>query len=82
MSYDNELKGVLFRNNEKRPDKKDADYRGNAKVDGVEYFLDAWVNEPKAGGEKYLSIKFKAKDGPKPKTVEAPPFDDIADLPF
>jgi hypothetical protein len=76
MSYDNELKGVLFKNKEKRPDKKDADYRGNATVGGVEYWLDAWINEPKGGGEKYMSLKLKAKQGDSKPKVEPPPFDD------
>jgi hypothetical protein len=60
--YDNELRGVLFKNKQKRPDKKDADYRGNATINGVEFWLDAWINEPKSGGDKFMSIKFKAKD--------------------
>lgn len=85
--YDNELRGVLFKNKDKRPDKKDADYRGRAQVGNVEYWLDAWINEPKSGGDKFMSIKFKAKDvqpNAQP-AVAAPPkadFDDIAEVPF
>ena len=80
--YDNNQRGVLFRNKEKRDGKKDADYRGNATVEGVEYWLDAWVNEPKSGGDKFLSVKFKAKEqqAPKPTFAAEPEFDDS--LPF
>ena len=78
--YDNELRGVLFRNKDKRPEKKDADYRGKATVEGVDYWLDAWINEPKSGGEKFMAIKFKAKDAQPaaaaPAPVEAPAGDD------
>ena len=82
--YDNELRGALFKNKQKRPEKKDADYRGNATVGGVEYWLDAWINEPKGGGDKYMSIRFKAKDA-QPNAAPAAPepqadFDDA--IPF
>jgi hypothetical protein len=82
--YDNELKGVLFKNKDKRPDKKDADYRGNATIDGVEFWVDSWVNEAKSG-EKYMSLKFKPKEQQRQApAAKAPapesPFDD--DLPF
>ena len=70
--YDNELRGVLFRNKDKRPEKKDADYRGRATVNGVEFWLDAWINEPKSGGDKFMAIKFKAKDV-QPNAQPVPP---------
>lgn len=83
--YDNELRGVLFKNKDKREGKKDADYRGNATVNGVDYWLDAWINEPKNGGDKFMAIKFKAKEAQaapaeKPAPASQPDFDD--DIPF
>ena len=82
--YDNELRGVLFKNKAKREGKQDADYRGKATVGGVDYWLDAWINEPKAGGDKFMSIRFKAKDEqpskPAPAAAAAEPFDDA--IPF
>lgn len=79
--YDNELRGVLFRNEHKRPDKKDADYRGRATVAGVEYWLDAWVNDGQKG--KYMSIKFKAKDASAAEPEPAKPQADFDDsIPF
>ena len=83
MSYDKNLRGALFKNRDKRPDKQDADYRGKCEVEGVEYYIDAWINEPKGGGDKYMALKFKAKEGKapaaKPAKQAAPDFDD--DLP-
>ena len=84
MSYDNNQRGVLFRNNDKRPDKKDPDYRGNATVEGVEYWLDAWLNTNKTDGSKYMALKFKAKEkqSAKPIASEPPEFVDDAEIPF
>lgn len=54
--YDNELSGVLFKNdkdgNEKRPD-----YTGKVQVEGTEYRLAAWVKESNSTGNKFLSLK-------------------------
>ena len=58
MSYDNEKSGVLFKNdkegNEKRPD-----YKGSIQIEGVEYWLSAWIKDGKRG--KFLSLKAEAK---------------------
>lgn len=59
MSYDNEKSGVLFKNdkdgNEKRPD-----YKGSIQIEGVEYWLSAWIKDGKRG--KFLSLKAEAKE--------------------
>ena len=65
--YDNNLTGVLFKNdkqgNEKRPD-----YKGSAEIEGVQYWVSAWVRDTAKG--KCLSMKYERKDGqaaaPKP----------------
>ena len=57
--YDNELKGVLFKNDDKDTDKH-PDYKGSATIEGVEYFMDAWVNTAESG-RKYMSFRFKPK---------------------
>ena len=69
MAYDNELKGVLFKNDEKDGD-TDPDYKGSATVDGTEYWLNAWINEAKESGAKYMRITYKAKET---KRVEKEP---------
>lgn len=68
--YDNNLRGALFKNKQKREGKQDADYRGNVEIDGVGYWVDAWINTPKGGGEKYMALKLKPKQ---PKSEEAAP---------
>ena len=60
--------GSLFRNEKKREGKRDADYAGSATVDGVDYWVDSWINNnPKAEDydpqkKTYLSLKFRPKD--------------------
>ena len=79
--------GALFKNDRKREGKKDADYRGTALIAGVEYYVDAWVNESK-DGRKYLGVKYKPK-GDAPTVVpmvaqqSPPPVDEFDDaIPF
>jgi len=85
--YDNTNSGMARKNRDKREGKKDSEYRGSINVEGREYWLDIWINEggpsSKMPGEKYLSLKIKPKDAPKPaapppKQAEMP--DD--DIPF
>lgn len=86
MAYEQKPEsGSLHRNNRKRPDKKDPDYTGTALIGGVEYYIDAWLNEYRSGenqGKKYFGMKFKAKDGggPGQQSVPQVPADD--DIPF
>ena len=75
--------GTLNKNENKRPDKNDPDYQGQAEVDGVGYWLSAWVKAGPNG--KFLSLSFKPKEqkvaSKSPKRVEDE-FDDGGDLPF
>jgi uncharacterized protein (DUF736 family) len=85
MAYDNSNSGALFKNDDKREGKKDPDYRGQAEVGGVLYWLDAWINESKKDGRKFMSVKFKEKEqrAEKPQKAApaaAPEFND--DIPF
>lgn len=87
--YDNELRGVLFKNDEKEAGSSHADYRGNATIEGVDYFMDVWVNAAESG-RKYMSVKFKAKNkqkqaapAPAPKTQPRSRVEDMdSDVPF
>ena len=74
--------GALNKNENKRPDKNDPDYQGQAEIDGVGYWLSSWVKSGPSG--KFLSISFKPKQpaakAPPKETPKSDDFDD--DLPF
>ncbi len=53
--------GALFKNERKEQDTH-ADYNGNCRIDGHDYWLNAWVKESAKGG-KFFSLSFKRKDG-------------------
>ena len=53
MEYDNELRGVLFRNDRKDKETQ-PDHKGNCQIDGVEYWISAWVNVKPSGRRQVL----------------------------
>lgn len=59
--YDNTNRGVLFRNNRKEEGDKKPEYTGSLNVDGVEFFLDAWLKTSQ-NGAKFMSVSVKRKD--------------------
>ena len=75
MAYDNTNSGILTRNdkggNENRPD-----YRGSINVDGVEYWLSAWIKEGREGtklaGQKYMSLSVQPKEARQDYAAPAP----------
>lgn len=68
MTYDNTNSGMLLRN-ENRENERQPEFKGSLDVEGVQYWISAWVNTGKEGskieGKKYFSIKLTAKDAPK-----------------
>jgi hypothetical protein len=70
VEYDNNLSGVLFKNdkdgNEKRPD-----YKGSAEIEGVQYWVSAWVRDGAKG--KFMSMKYERKDKQQPAAAPAAP---------
>ncbi len=74
---------ILFRNTDKSRD-SDRDYKGEATVGGVKYWLSGWVKEGRKG--KFMTFSFKPKEASstskKSTAAEAAgaPFDD--DVPF
>lgn len=76
--------GALNKNENKRPDKNDPDYQGQAEVDGVGYWLSAWVKSGPNG--KFLSLSFKPKQQKQEPVKSRQPvedeFDDDSSLPF
>ena len=60
--YDNNMRGVLFKNDRKENDKH-PDYKGQCEIDGEEYWLSAWIKTGAKG--KFMSLSFTAKEQPK-----------------
>lgn len=65
-TYDNTNRGALFKNTRKDSDNH-PDYNGSINVDGVEYWLSAWVKEGAKGKFFSLSVKSKEQATPKPQ---------------
>jgi hypothetical protein len=65
-NYDNNMRGVLFKNSEKKSDRS-PDYLGKIEIENVEYQLSAWINVSKAGA-KYmaLTVSLPKTDSTKP----------------
>lgn len=63
--YDNELRGVLFKNKRKKAgrkaDESKPDLTGSAEIEGVEYWVSAWFNVSK-NGQKFVSLSFSVKE--------------------
>jgi hypothetical protein len=60
QQYDNNLRGALFENQDRRGD-NDPDMKGSCEIDGVEYWISAWwKNSGKVGD--YLSIALNVKE--------------------
>lgn len=51
--------GTLFKN-DKKTSEKHPDYKGNAMVNGEEFWLSAWIKDGKNG--KFLSIALQRKE--------------------
>jgi len=53
--YDDELRGVLFPEQEKKSDRH-PDFTGKVTVDGVEYRIAAWKRRAKSTDKPFLSL--------------------------
>lgn len=71
--YDNEGKGVLFKNDQKGNEKAPW-YKGKIQIQGRTYELAAWVRESKKDGSKFLSLVAADKtEDPGQNRREEPP---------
>lgn len=75
--FDNTNRGVLFKNSRKEEGDKKPEYTGSLNVDGVEFFLDAWLKTSQ-NGAKFMSVSVKRKDkqaepAAAPRTAQRPP---------
>lgn len=57
--YDNNNRGVLFKNDRKETDKH-PDYTGSINVGGTDYWLSAWIKKGQRG--KFMSLSVKPKE--------------------
>lgn len=69
QEYDNNLRGVLFKNDRKEKDSH-PDYKGSCEVEGTEFWISAWIKEGRNG--KFMSLSFTAKEDAKPAPAPAP----------
>jgi hypothetical protein len=84
--YDNNMRGIVSKNKDKKTDKH-PDIKGQCEIDGVEYWMDGWLKQRKDGTGSFYSLSFKPKDAPAasrpdPRKSQPEPgaFDD--DIPF
>ncbi len=81
MSEARDMSGILFKNDRKEKDSH-PDYTGRATIDGVEYFMSAWIKDGAKG--KFMSFSFKPKEAtnakPKQDAFAHSEHDDI--IPF
>lgn len=89
-TYDNTNSGALFKNDRKET-ASHPDYKGQINVNGVDYWLSAWIKPMKNDPERrFMSLSVKPKEAAAPapqqrsKPAPAPSagFDDFDSVPF
>lgn len=80
MNYDNTNSGILTKNDKQGKESR-PDYKGSINIDGVDYWLSAWIKTGRDGtklaGQKYMSLSVQPKDAsyasaPAPTAAPAP----------
>lgn len=72
-TYDNTNRGSLFKNDRKEQPTH-ADLNGRVNVNGVDYYLNAWLKESKTGKKFYsLSVKPVGEQKPHPSATRRAP---------
>jgi uncharacterized protein (DUF736 family) len=56
--YDNNLRGVLFKN-ERKTAQNHPDYTGNCEIEGKEYWISAWIKQGRNSGKNFMSLAFR-----------------------
>lgn len=75
MAYDNTNKGILSKNDRKEKDSH-PDHKGQLNVNGVEYWVSAWIKERNDGSGKFFSLAVTPKEQnqeQRPPARQAPP---------
>jgi hypothetical protein len=73
--------GALFKN-EVRQKETDPLYRGSITIEGVEYYLSAWVNKSKTSDKTYMALKATPKAAAQSPVTTPTVADPVDDLPF
>jgi hypothetical protein len=76
--YDNNMRGVLFKNDRKEKDTH-PDYKGSCEINGEEMWMSAWLKNGKNG--TFMSFSFTPKEQPKKQSAPVPT-EDFDDIPF
>ncbi len=75
MAYDNNMTGMLSKN-ERKAQPNHPDYSGSVEIDGKQYWLSGWIKEGKDGGKmagkKFVSLAIKPKEAQGHPTQPAP----------
>jgi hypothetical protein len=80
MAYEqHDNSAILFRNTDKTRD-SDRDYKGEATVGGVKYWLSGWIKEGKRG--KFMAFAFKPKDESTNSSKQHRVEEDSDEIPF
>lgn len=67
--YDNEMRGVLFKN-DKRTNDKAPQMKGECQIGGVRYWVSAWTQTKRDSDERYQQLRFeRAEDRHQPAGV-------------
>jgi len=61
MNEPRDMTGVIFRN-DKRENDKQPNAKGHVYINSTKYWVAAWTNRPKSGGDPYQSLKFELAD--------------------
>jgi len=61
MSYDNNMTGVIYQNQNRKTDNH-PHMQGQCEIDGVEYWISGWSKTSAKVEGKFLSLSFKRKE--------------------
>ena len=70
--FDNTNRGALFKNKDKDASHPNwSDYQGSINVNGVEYYIDAWLKTAEKTGMKFMSLGVRPKEEYARKNTQA-----------
>lgn len=76
MPYDNNLTGILSRNDRRQKDTH-PEYTGQCEIDGKQFWISAFLKtagpQSKTPGRKFFSLSFKPKDQQPARPQQQPP---------